>query len=410
MPAQQVQYLGTVLDSVSFRASPSQQRVEKLLSIREEFLSSRLQPASSWQVLLGVLSSLSHLIPGGRLSMRSLQLTLHCCWDRANDSTLIPWDNRCLQDLSWWLDLDQVSPDLDFWSDASDLGWGAHLGREVVSGRWSPEDTSLSINARELLAVEQSHSFSPSGHRLHGLHLCRQLHGGGLPSELGGRGGGGGGSFCVSQQDCAADFSLGGVSLQSSGPSDHHGSKQCPRRCPVQTQPDPGLQVDAEDGGLRRTTAPLASHGRPLCHLSQSPLFSLLFSFLRSLGSGDRCAAPQLGPSTGVCIPSVGLDYSSGPSQTPLIVWCSDDTDSSVLASMSLVSGPSGSGSGFSDRPSSLSRSSQTTALPSSSSRGPQAVASCVETIQRFARAAGFSFSVAVQVGLARRPSSHTNY
>ena len=189
VPAQQVQYLVTVPDSVSFRASPSQQRVEKLLSIREEFLSSRLQPASSWQVLLGVLSSLSHLIPGGRFSMRSLQLTLHRCWDRANDSTLIVWDNRYLQDLSWWLDLDQVSPDLDFWSDASDLGWGAHLGREVVSSRWSPEDTSLSISAQELLAVEQSHSFSPSGHRLHGLHLCRQLHGGGLPSELGGGGG-----------------------------------------------------------------------------------------------------------------------------------------------------------------------------------------------------------------------------
>ena len=65
VPAQRVQYLGTALDSVSFRASPSQQRVEKLLSI-EEFLSSRLQPASSWQVLLGVLSSLSHFVPGGR--------------------------------------------------------------------------------------------------------------------------------------------------------------------------------------------------------------------------------------------------------------------------------------------------------------------------------------------------------
>ena len=75
-----------------------------------------------------------------------------------------------------------------------------------------------------------------------------------------------------------------------------------------------------------------------------------------------------------------------------------------------MVSGPSGSGSGSSDRPSSLSRSSQTTALPSSSSRGPQAVTSCVEAIQRFARTAGFSASVAAQVGLARRLPSLTNY
>ena len=118
--------------------------------------------------------------------------------------------------------------------------------------------------------------------------------------------------------------------------------------------------------------------------------YSLFFSFPRSPSSGDGCAAPQLGPSPGVCVPSVGLD-SSGPSQAPLVVRCPDDTDSSVLASTSLVSGPSGSGSGLSDCPSSLSRSSQTATLSSSSSRGPQAVALCVETIQRFARAAGVS-------------------
>ena len=35
VPAQRIQYLGTIMDSVSFRASPSQQRVEKLLSIGE---------------------------------------------------------------------------------------------------------------------------------------------------------------------------------------------------------------------------------------------------------------------------------------------------------------------------------------------------------------------------------------
>ena len=105
----------------------------------------------------------------------------------------------------------------------------------------------------------------------------------------------------------------------------------------------------------------------------------------------------------------MGFD-SAGPSQAPLVVRRPDDTDCSTLASTPLVSGPSGSGNGLAARPPSLSRSSQTAAPPSSSSRGPQAVASCVETIQRFARAAGFSTSVAAQVGLARRLSSHTNY
>ena len=80
-----------------------------------------------------------------------------------------------------------------------------------------------------------------------------------------------------------------------------------------------------------------------------------------------------------------------------------------MLASTSLVPGPSGSGGGLSGLPSTPSRSSQTAAFPSSSSRAPQVVASCLETIQQFARA-GFSAAVAAQVGLTRRPSSRTSY
>ena len=58
--------------------------------------------------------------------------------------------------------LSQVSPNLDFWSDASDVGWGAHVGDNVVSGCWSPQEADLSINARELLAVERGlHHFAP---------------------------------------------------------------------------------------------------------------------------------------------------------------------------------------------------------------------------------------------------------
>ena len=70
---------------------------------------------------------------------------------------------ECLHDLQWWLHLPrlslgvslrQVSPDLHFWSDASDVGWGAHLGCQVASGLWATQQAALSINARELLAVQ----------------------------------------------------------------------------------------------------------------------------------------------------------------------------------------------------------------------------------------------------------------
>ena len=149
VPYQCVVYLRVILDSLSFRASPSQPRVEKLLSIGNEFLSSAALPVSSWLMLLGILSSLTQLIPGGRLRMCSLRLLLHRSCEHGDSLALVRWDIFCRRDLEWWLvrsrlesgiSLAQVSPDLDIWSDASDVGLGAHLVDEVASGLWSPEE------------------------------------------------------------------------------------------------------------------------------------------------------------------------------------------------------------------------------------------------------------------------------
>ena len=159
VPSQIVQYLGVVIDSQSFRASPSPERVARLRSTPDAFLSCADPPANTWLSLLGRLSSLSHLVPGGRLRVRSLQLCLHRSWDRGDQSVRIPWTPDCLRDLQWWLDLPRlshgVSPDLDFWSDTSDVGWGAHLGSLTASGLWDSDQASLSTNAREILAIRE---------------------------------------------------------------------------------------------------------------------------------------------------------------------------------------------------------------------------------------------------------------
>ena len=165
VPTQQMIYLGVLLDSIAFRASPALKRVEKLLSIGDIFLSCVKQPVSSWLELLGVLSSMIQLVPGGRLRMRSLQLALRRQWDQVDQSRLVEWSPLIQDDLSWWLDhdrlvlgvsLEQVSPQLELWSDTSDVGWGAHIGDQVASDLWAPEDGECSINARELLAIERA--------------------------------------------------------------------------------------------------------------------------------------------------------------------------------------------------------------------------------------------------------------
>ena len=46
------------------------------------------------------------------------------------------------------------APDVSFFLDASDVGWGALVGEHHASGLWSPHQMTLSINLRELLAVQ----------------------------------------------------------------------------------------------------------------------------------------------------------------------------------------------------------------------------------------------------------------
>ena len=68
-PSQHQDYLGMTLQSSPLRAFPTQARVQNVLCLIDEFSSSHEQPLSLWRSLLGVMSSLSTLIPGSQLQM-----------------------------------------------------------------------------------------------------------------------------------------------------------------------------------------------------------------------------------------------------------------------------------------------------------------------------------------------------
>ena len=96
--------------------------------------------------------------------MRSLQIQLQQHWDRTRfgDWLPVPLDSASKEDLRWWLtranlrcgrDLALTHPDLVLLSDASKEGWGVTLDRLHVSGRWTEEESALSINVLELRAI-----------------------------------------------------------------------------------------------------------------------------------------------------------------------------------------------------------------------------------------------------------------
>ena len=147
VPSQDMTYLGMQILSVWFIAKPTETRVVNLLNIMEEFLSSLSPLTALWRRLLGHLSSLTPLVKGGMLRMRSLQLRLRSKWNFRDDYLRIPWDPLCQEDLLWWsraiqqregVDFSLPVPDLSFYSDASDVGWGTLIGEQQVSGVWTP--------------------------------------------------------------------------------------------------------------------------------------------------------------------------------------------------------------------------------------------------------------------------------
>ena len=84
VPSQDMTYLAMRILSVRFIVKPTETRIVNLLNMIEEFLSAPCRR------LLGHLSSLTLLMKGGMLRMRSLQLRLRSKWNFRDDYLRTP--------------------------------------------------------------------------------------------------------------------------------------------------------------------------------------------------------------------------------------------------------------------------------------------------------------------------------
>ena len=388
------------------------ERISRLRSTAAVFLSCASPTACLWLSLLGVLSSLAPLVPGGRLRMQSLQLCLHHSWNRQNLGAPILASMECLRDLQWWLhlprlslglSLHQGSPDLHFWSDASDVGWGAHLDCQVASGLWDTRQAALSINARELLAVQ--------------LGLFQ------FQSALQGR------AVAVFCDDTTAVAYL---------------RKESGTRSPL-------LNILAQEilrwteslsirlapqflPGSNNVLADTLSSPHQLPHPEWSIHMTVFLSLRRlwpvqmfSLQPRPLIVVRFTSPLSGIRGWQARTRFSSSGTAfrlTRSIRWLSsaysreapglhgDGTHScgSPLGSALLVFGPGPALAGSSSDPTVPSRPPALASVSSSLPGSPSAQASCLATLQCFPRAAGFSSAIAEQSSLARRPSSGAVY
>ena len=213
----------------------------------------------------------------------------------------------------------------------------------------------------------------------------------------------------ISQLPDSGDPALGGVPLHSSFAPVHSGVPKCAGRLSLSPSPTPTYRVVPSPGGFSVYQSHVAGPNRLVCHVSQSPMFCLFLSLPGSDGCGHRRLPPTLGRASGLRVSSV-VCHSTSTGEAPCVSGDSAHPDSSLLASATVVSRPPSPVAG----PSGCSASSSRPPVPASVSLplpgSPQASTSCLETLRRFTRAAGFSSSVASQASLSRRPSSRKAY
>ena len=413
VPSQIVQYLGVVIDSISFRASPSQDRISRLRSTADAFQSSASPPASLWLSLLGVLSSLAHL-GAWRASEDAVSPTLP---PPLLGSVGPSGSGSGVPGLSSGPPV-VAPPSSPLFPGVSLPGVSRptllvrRLGRGLgsssrASGRFRPVGTpvraALSINARELLAVHLGlQQFQSSLRGMTVAVFCDNTTAvvylrkeGGTRSHL---------LNSLAQEILRWTESLSITPGSAVSP----GRPECPGGRSVSPSPAPSFRVVSTQGRVSVFEKTLAGPNRLICNLRQSPLFNLLLSSPRSGVSGHGRFPAVLERSPGLCF-SASVPHTQGSGQAPCVLGDGAHSSGSILGSASVVcrsppavAGPSCS-SAFQARP--PAPASVSASLPGS----PSAQTSCLETLPAFPASGWFLLGGSYPV-LLSAPSILTRY
>ncbi|KAL8609039.1 hypothetical protein ACOMHN_065265 [Nucella lapillus] len=163
-PSQTFNFLGMKFNTTTMLVSPAPKRVLRLHKLLSGLYRQNSTPVRSLYSLLGIMESLSNLVPLGRSRKRPFQRALRSRWSQARDGwdvhiTLGLWLQESTQDWTNSSILQEGVPiapplqDLSLYTDASNCGWGAHMGPLHAQGLWNPDQAHWHINALEMEAV-----------------------------------------------------------------------------------------------------------------------------------------------------------------------------------------------------------------------------------------------------------------
>ena len=280
VPSRVVQYLGVVINSWSFRASLSSERVAKLFSTADAFLSCAAPPASTWLRLLEFVISRSsrswrppEVAISATVSPPAVGSGGYVC--PASLVSGLPQGSSVVARPSSSVSRGVSRPGLPR-SGLLVRRLGRGLGCSPrLSHRFRPLGSGAGSSFHQRAQTPScAGGYPPLSALSNGdgcVDLLRQQHCGVLSPQ------GGGNEISVFEHSSSGDPALGGVTLHSTPTPVHSGVTERPRGLPLLSSPASSYRMVPSPGGFSLFRSSLAGANRLVCHIRQSPMFSLFF-------------------------------------------------------------------------------------------------------------------------------------
>ncbi|XP_074481579.1 uncharacterized protein LOC141761839 [Sebastes fasciatus] len=165
IPSQRVVFIGLTLDSRHMLAFPTPRRVNAILQLLLRFQKNRRLRYSLFLRLLGMLTSVTSVVPLGLLYLRPFQIWINGLQldPKSHRSKRVRVSSRCLLALRPWRAGAYLARGISLGSipsrrevvvtDASPSGWGAVWQHRAIRGLWTAQEAAEHINVLELRAI-----------------------------------------------------------------------------------------------------------------------------------------------------------------------------------------------------------------------------------------------------------------
>ncbi|XP_068094667.1 uncharacterized protein [Hyperolius riggenbachi] len=165
-PTSKIQFLGVIIDSETERMYLPVEKIGKLKAMIQELITKPVMTIRQVMKVLGFLTSTAPAIQWAMMHTRHLQNWMLRVWNKTQDNleTQVICPPDVLKSLEWWLS-EKILTEGRMWiiptgkiitTDASLIGWGAHLQGRMLQGQWPKCVRMQSSNYRELAAIQKA--------------------------------------------------------------------------------------------------------------------------------------------------------------------------------------------------------------------------------------------------------------